>query len=264
MHFPLLACLVTILGLVSAGPIIKTVTYCKLVFLSQKSPVQSVEVLERRYERIGLPQKFNEFFNLQSVREALEFSASTTPSWDVLAQDHTYKDAIGVAMPVYAAFKGGKKCGDLRCLAIVVDGSHGMITTSARLVAQAGNPAIVSFTNWQTTVVSPESVASTGSLAKIDFDYLAHKKVHWLLNAKKVKEELGFVGEPKIVYVDKLPLNNEETQHQLSFHLYGGTMCCPKRPCTALIEFISEALGFRGRIFGLHERLLVEVSGVVD
>jgi len=257
MRFPLPACLITILGLVSAGPI-NGITRRTIFFLNQKSPVSSFMSanLDGVHLHVDPPPKFNTFFNDESVVKGLGFSTTTIPTWDFFAQDDTYKGVIG-PLPVYAAFKGGDKCQYIRqCLATVVDGSHGMITTSERLIVQVGNPAIVSFTNFGTMEASSEEIEH---LVKDEQEYeqlvgLAQSKVNWLLNVKEVKSALGFTDRPKIVHVDKLP-KGPIHQPKIRFQFYGGTKCSPMKLCTALIEHSAEPKPYgtlKGTITGFH------------
>jgi len=242
MHFSMLACLVTIVGLVSVACAVPTISAratnprLELSFLNQKDPVASLG--KRSHTRVEIPTKFKDFLESTTIRAAVGHTTSTNPiDWIVTAMDDTYKAHIDQLVPVSAQFIGGKKCTfNYQCMAIVVDGSHGMISRKTDVVTQVGNLAIVSFDHFTTAPTLQQTPSKS-------MDALA---VHWLLTSaevevhgakEKVHKALGFNGDPKIVYVDPVPDSSMDT---LSFSFYGGTKCFPGSPCKVLIEHKSE------------------------
>lgn len=110
--------------------------------MNQTDPVGSVGISV--YRKAGLPTKFEAFFKSETVHKDVELRGKVDNIiWKVTKKDDTYKAHIDEAFPVYAMFNGGKKCQfHFQCIAIVVDGSHGMISRSRTHITQVGNPAI--------------------------------------------------------------------------------------------------------------------------
>jgi len=268
MQFPMLACLVTLVGLVSVACAVPTISarghpQFSLSFLNQNDPVGSFG--KASFTKVDLPPKFKQFLESDTVRKDLDHTTTTFPiQWTVTKQDDTYATHLNKPVPVYAEFVGGHYCQpSYQCMAIIIDGSLGMISKKQKVVTQLGNPAIVSFNHFKTAPTLQQTPATL-------IEALA---VHWLFNNAEVKvngakvkvyKALGFTGNPKMVYVDTVPDGSMGT---LSFSFYGGTKCFPRSPCEVLLEHKTnpEPLGtFEAKIVRRAEVLVRTTSSLSD
>jgi len=255
------ACLITVLGLVSvasrAVPLSDTLNRrgkgtfrFQITFLHQNNPLMSID--KPRGEIGHSPQLVQSFFDSIDIIRALgytdERSMKNRIVLDFRTQDPHYEEIIDKKLPVFLGFSGGKiqKPGNKGvcdgpshtqhpgCLVIVggsPDSPYGMIAKSGEFVGQVGNPAIVSFTNWQSQESPREPDRGTP-------DYLARQMVDTFLTHEEVIKGLEFTATPKIIHVDSFP--HIEHDSKVDFQLYGGAKCSWE-PCLGSVWFNHDA-----------------------